>query len=165
MIFKTNEIYAEDLPVSFGALSKRQLADTLRDGRAAAFLVYEHLLARFSNLRRATDEGRPADCVINDKGIVLQVRMVTSNGTALNPAKQNGIKRKFDKLEYQEARQWVSGYILVDITHAPRIEYAVVPKDSVPESGSGKFSYEDATSLISLARPTLTSPATLNSKS
>ena len=47
MIFKTNEIYTEDLLVSFGALSKRQLADTLRDGRAAAFLVYEHLLAKF----------------------------------------------------------------------------------------------------------------------
>ena len=151
MIFKTNEIYTEDLLVSFGALSKRQLADTLRDGRAAAFLVYEHLLAKFSNLRRATDEGRPADCVINDKENVLQVRMVTANGTALNPAKQNGVKRKFDKLEYQDARQWVNGYILVDVTHAPRIEYAVVPKDRVPESGPVKFSYEDATSLISLA--------------
>jgi len=151
MIFKTNAVYAEDLSVSFGALSRRQLADTLRDGRAAAFLIYAHLLAKFRNLRQATDHGYPAECVINDKGNVLQVRMVTANGTALNPAKQNGVKRKFDKLEYQDARQWVNGYILVDVTHAPHIEYAVVPKDRVPESGPAKFSYEDATSLISLA--------------
>ena len=74
-----------------------------------------------------------------------------SPGSNLEKAKQNGVKRKFDKLEYQDARQWVNGYILVDVTHAPRIEYAVVPKDRVPESGPVKFSYEDATSLISLA--------------
>ena len=87
----------------------------LRDGRAAAFLVFEHLLGRFSDLKRNRDPDYPRDCIAKGD-YVFQVRMVTANGTALNPHKQNGTRRKFDKLEYQYARQLLDGFLLVDVT-------------------------------------------------
>jgi hypothetical protein len=146
MKFQLNQIYTEELPVTFGDLSDEQLSVTFSDGRAAAFLIYEHLLARHENLLRAMNY--PADCVKLAER-VLQVRMVTANGTALNPHKQNGTRRQYNQLEHLEARNSVDGYILVDITEFPTIVYSFVPITRVPMNA--RFSCEDAQSLISLA--------------
>jgi hypothetical protein len=148
MRFKLDTIYTDELPVAFGCVSQKRLAQTLRDGRAAAFLVFEHLLGRFSDLKRNRDPDYPRDCIAKGD-YVFQVRMVTANGTALNPHKQNGTRRKFDKLEYQYARQLLDGFLLVDVTAAPRITYAFVPENDVPRDA--KYNYADARGLINSA--------------
>ena len=103
MNFRTNAIYTEKLSVRFGALSPKQLALALRDGRASARLVYEHLLAKHKNLRRTAPRDFPADCVMLPDCRILQVRMATSNGVMMNPHRQNGCGRRFNRLEHLEA--------------------------------------------------------------
>lgn len=105
MNFRTNAIYTEKLSVRFGALSPKQLALALRDGRASARLVYEHLLAKHKNLRRTAPRDFPADCVMLPDCRILQVRMATSNGVMMNPHRQNGCGRRFNRLEHLEARE------------------------------------------------------------
>ena len=150
MNFRTNIVYTEELAVQFGALSPKLLAYALRDGRASARLVYEHLLAKYRNLRRTALRDLPADCVMLPDRRILQVRMVTANGVMLNPHRQNGCGRRFNRPEHLEARAKVDGYILVDVTAAPEITYAFVSKQRVPENDAA-FSCEDGQSLISLA--------------
>ena len=149
MKFQLNQVYVETLPATFGRIPMKRLAQTLRDGRASAFLIYEHLLAQYENLRRMTDDPRLPDCIRHQGRRTLQVRTVTQNGVALNPHKQNGIGRRYDRLEHMIARRQVEGYILVDVTEAPKVTYAFVPLMRVPENA--KFSCKDAQSLISLA--------------
>jgi len=149
MKFQLNEIYTEELPAAFGDITPEQMAKTLRDGRAAAFLMYEHLLARYDNLRRMTDDPRLPDCLRHQGRRTLQVRTVTQNGVAMNPHKQNGIGRRYDRREHMIARRQVDGYVLVDVTEAPKVTYAFVPLLRVPENA--KFSCKDAQSLILLA--------------
>ena len=62
MRFKLDTIYTDSCLWPSAAWPER-LAQTLRDGRAAAFLVFEHLLGRFSDLKRNRDPDYPRDCI------------------------------------------------------------------------------------------------------
>jgi hypothetical protein len=145
--FRPGKRYFDELEIAFGAVGKRRLAEALKDGRAATFLVSEHLLASFSNLRRAHSKYLE-NCVTDENGNVFRIRVVTENGSLLNPHKQNGVKRKFNTAECKEARAAIVGFILVDVTAMPVIRYALILNKWLPEGG--RASFKDVETVFSL---------------
>jgi len=148
MSFDTKKIYTEMLPLRYGCLGKKQLAALFRDGRASAFPIYEHLIAKH-RFQRASDPDNPADCVLLSDGRMAQVRLVTDHGIFVNRHKQNGFGRKFNKAEHRRQRATIAGYIIVDVTRMPVITYAFAHRLRVPEGI--KLSTDIAQGLITLA--------------
>ena len=144
--FDQRKTYTETLEVSFGALSPEKLAEVLQDGRVSAFLMYEHLLARYSNLSRAPIDYYPTNSVQLSDGQVMAVRMNTEDGTLLNLHLENGVSRRKHPDGYKMLQEMIAGYIIVDVTTAPEYRYAFVSNARIPDGGG--LSCEDAQTVI-----------------
>jgi len=148
MSFDTKKIYTEKLSLHFGRLNPKTLAELFSDGRASAFPIYEHLIAKHG-FKRASDPDNPADCVLLSNGRMAQVRLVTQHGIFVNRHKQNGLGRRFNKAEHRRQRAVIAGYIFVDVTRMPVITYAFAHLLRVPEGI--KLSADIAKGIITLA--------------
>lgn len=144
-----NTIYNDTVCVSFANLPDETVTRLLRDGRAVAFFLYEYLAAKHG-LQRVDDEAMPAQFLADGEGRVFHVRIVTDNGTTTNPAKQNGCCRRFDSQEHRDRLDRLAGFFFVDVTKAPAIQYAIVPK-MIVSCQKAHYSYELAAALISMA--------------
>lgn len=149
MIFTPHKWYEEDLVIAFGALDAPAISVALRDGRPASYLAHEHLLARFTNLRRAPERTMLGQGVIDDEGRIFQVRTITSRGMCLLPSKNLGVGREYSPEDYREALQRIFGFILIDVTAMPHIRYGTVDKSIIPFRA--KFAYHDAIALLKLS--------------
>lgn len=149
MKFELNQVYTETIRATFGDLSPDQLADTLQNGRVSSFLVYEHLLSRYSNLKRAERDDYPMDSVKFTSGEIAVVRMNTRGGASLNLHRENGVGRKLNREACKRLLDAIAGYILVDVTKAPDYRYSFVSKDWIP--CGGKLSCELSQSAIDQA--------------
>lgn len=154
MIFETKGQYTCQLqPLKVGNIDDKVLERLLRDGRKSAFLVYEHLLATHENFQRIKGSQYPENCVALLDGQVLLIRMLTACGIALNPHKQNGCGRQFDKWELRGLRLKLSGYIFADIKDLPRLDYAFVALEKIPESTRHLTYDEGRTCMFSVDNP------------
>lgn len=103
-------------------LSKQDVIDYFRDGRRISFILERRICKEVLNGTMPKSEGSAFD-IFDKDGSKWEVRSVTDSGTYFCPSSMIGAGRSFDEEGFISKLEEIKGYILVDITKFPVVEY------------------------------------------
>jgi hypothetical protein len=126
---------------SFGPLSREDLIENFKDGRAFG-LIGEYILPAISSgkISKAAN-GNSYD--VQKKGVKIEQRTLTKRGLKLTPSNQTGSGRSFKLKEFKEKLDGIDWFFIVDNTNFPYLE-AVFVKASKIGLEQHSFRYSSA---------------------
>jgi hypothetical protein len=123
MKLEIGKVYEHTWPATFNGVN---IDKTLRTGPAACFIISSQLASVFDLIPAFVEDNR-GTCFTDMEGNIYQLRTLTWSGVSLNPAKQIGFGRCYDRDEHANRLETINYWIIVDIANAPDYRLLVFP--------------------------------------